>query len=280
MINNAYLPVHLGPHRKGTTVVQVWHAGGALKKFGLDTAPPNRETENRFLHKHYDYVVVRSESARASFASALRTDMDRVLPLGMPRSDFFFDAGAMAATRERVLARYPQLRGCAVVLYAPTFRGHGTEKAPGEQLDARTLRARLPADWALVHKTHPVFAASDVDNVGYDAVIGDEVEINDLFTVADVFVTDYSSSVFEWVLLRKPLILLVSDLEEYERDPGLYVDLRTQMVGELAWSTDDVARVLQRADYDLPAYDAFIAKHSASDDGHAAERFVERFLPS
>ncbi len=76
-----------------------------------------------------------------------------------------------------------------------------------------------------MHKTHPVFAASDVDNAGYDAVIGDEVEINDLFTVADVFVTDYSSSVFEWVLLRMPLILLVSDLEEYERDPGLYVDL-------------------------------------------------------
>ena len=279
VVDNAYLPVHIGPHRKGTTVVQVWHAGGALKKFGLDTAPPNRKVENRFLHRYYDYVVVSSESSRASFASALRTDVDRVLPLGMPRSDFFFDSQAMAEARERVLAQYPQLRGRTVVLYAPTFRGHGTKKEPGQQLDARTLRDRLPADTALVHKTHPVFAAADVDHDGYDVVIGAELEINDLFTVADVFVTDYSSSVFEWVLLHRPLILLVSDLEQYERDPGLYVDLRAQGVGELAWSTDDVARILECGDYDVAAYDAFIAEHCSGDDGHAGERFVERFLP-
>ena len=100
IVDNAYLPIHVAPHRPGTTVVQVWHAVGALKRFGADTLATLAEPERTFLHRHYDYVVTTAESARAPYAAALRTPIERVLALGAPRTDFFFDA---TAQRERIV---------------------------------------------------------------------------------------------------------------------------------------------------------------------------------
>ena len=105
IVDNAYLPIHVAAHRPGTTVVQVWHAVGALKRFGADTLAPLAEPERTFLHRHYDYVVTTAESARAPYAAALRTPFERVLALGAPRTDFFFDPAAMAAAKARILAR-------------------------------------------------------------------------------------------------------------------------------------------------------------------------------
>ena len=275
IVDNAYLPIHVIPHRRATTVYQVWHAGGALKKFGVDVRPPNRVVENHFIHKHYDFVIVGSESAVAPYASALRTPAQHVLPIGIARTDFFFDEKAMAAARERVLAANPQLRDRTVVLYAPTFRGYGDQKVPCQALDAKLLRERLPENVAIVHKTHPVFGTADIDGAGYDALIGLEFDINELFTVTDVLVTDYSSSIFEYALMRKPLVLLIDDLDTYSKDPGFYLDFEHEMIGEFAPSSEEVARIIERGEYDLSGYDAFLAMHCQYDDGHASSRFAE-----
>ena len=136
VIDNAYLPVHVAPHRPTTTVVQVWHAAGALKRFGLDTTTPLAEPERTFLHRYYDAVVVGGEWTRAPYAAALRTPIERVLALGSPRTDFFFDEEALAAARARVLAAHPALAGRRVVLYAPTFRGRGAGKRAAPGMDA------------------------------------------------------------------------------------------------------------------------------------------------
>ncbi len=275
IVDNAYLPIHVGPHRRGTEVFQVWHAAGALKVFGVDVHVPSREVESRFIHKYYDYVIVGSDVAIKPYASALRTPEDRVLPLGVARTDFFFDAEGMAEARRRIFEAHPELVGRKVVVYAPTFRGHGLEKRPGQRLDAVALRAALPADYALVHKLHPVFDASLIDAHGYDAVISDEFDINELFTVTDILVTDYSSSIIEYALLRKPMILLVDDLDEYAVDPGLYMDYRAQMIGAFAYHPDDVANLILAEEFDLSAYDGFIERECQYADGSASTRFVE-----
>ena len=84
VVDNAYLPVHVAPHRPTTTVVQVWHAAGALKRFGLDTRTPLAEPERTFLHRYYDAVVVGGAWSRGPYAAALRTPIERVLALGSP----------------------------------------------------------------------------------------------------------------------------------------------------------------------------------------------------
>jgi len=279
IVDNAYLPIHVAPHRAGTTVVQLWHAVGALKRFGMDTLTPPEEPERTFLHRYYDYVVVPAEGTRAPYSAALRTPIERVLALGAPRTDFFFDEAAMGAARDRLLARHPELAGRTVVLYAPTFRGRGRGKHAAAGLDAVHLRAALPADHALVLKTHPNLDPAATPREGYDVVAEPASEMNDWLALADVLITDYSSSIFEYALLRRPLVLLVPDLAEYERDPGLYLDYATEMIGTQVVDTDGVIAALREPRIDPAAWDAFIERHIGLTDGHASDRFVARFLP-
>jgi CDP-ribitol ribitolphosphotransferase len=279
VVDNACLPVHVAPHRRGTTVVQVWHGVGALKRFGADTAGGLTEPERSFLHHHYDYVVCAGEASREPYARALRTPLERVLPLGAPRTDFFFDAAAMAAARERVLAAYPRLREGRVVLYAPTFRGRGREKRAAPGFDPAAVRAALPAGHILAIKTHPNLDPAHVAADGFDVVIDRRHEINEVLAAADVLVTDYSSSIYEWALLRRPLVVLTEDLATYERDPGLYLDARTELIGEHVDDPADLPRAIAEARVDEPAWTAFIERRIEACDGGASRRFVERFLP-
>jgi len=280
VVDNAYLPVHVAPHRAGTTVVQVWHAVGALKRFGADVSGGLRGPERHFLHRHYDYVVCAGERSREPWSRAFLTPPDRVLPLGVARTDFFFDPGALAAARERILGAYPALRDGRVVVYAPTFRGRGRGKQPAPGFDAATLRAALPPDHRLVLKSHPNLDARLVPTDGFDAVIEPSVEMNEVFAAADVLVTDYSSSIFEWALLRRPLVLLTSDLAEYEREPGLYLDPRTELIGDRVDDPADLPRAIAAARVDEAAWAAFVARQIEACDGAASDRFVARFLPA
>jgi teichoic acid ribitol-phosphate primase len=279
IVDNAYFPIHIAPHRAGTTVVQVWHAAGALKRFGLVTAVPPRPPERRFLHRHYDYVIASSEGTRRPYSLALRTPVERVLPLGSPRTDLFFDETAVAAAQQRLLGEHPNLEGRTVVLYAPTFRGRGERKRAAPGMDAERLRAMLPDEYALVLKAHPNLHRGRSGRRGYDAIIHPATEINDVFTITHILVTDYSSVVFDWALLRRPLVLLVPDLAEYEADPGLFIDYRTEMIGAQVSDTGGVARAILERDFDFEPYDAFLDRHLGTARGDASARFVRRFLP-
>ncbi len=280
VVDNAYLPIHVRPHRRGTTVVQVWHAAGALKRFGADTLKPLAEPERTFLHRNYDWVVTSAAAARGPYAAALRTPIDRVVALGSPRTDFFFDAEAMEVARERVLTVFPRLVGQRVVLYAPTFRGRGAKRHEAARLDAARLREALPPGYALVTKNHPNLVASTSGGgpAGFDLIVEASFDINELFTVTDVLVTDYSSCIFEYALLRRPIVLMVGDLDEYEADPGLYLDYRTEMIGTRVSATDEVAAAILGDRFDLSGYDAFIERHLGDARGDASDRFVRRFL--
>jgi CDP-glycerol glycerophosphotransferase (TagB/SpsB family) len=278
VVDNAYLPIHVAPHKPATTVVQVWHAAGALKRFGLDTRTPPAEPERTFLHRYYDAVVVGGDWARAPYAAALRTPVERVVALGSPRTDFFFDPGAMDAARERVLEAHPALTGRRVVVYAPTFRGRGIAKRAAVGLDAERLRAALPGDHVLVLKTHPNLDLTASATAGFDVVVDPATEINDLLVLTDVLITDYSSSVVEFALLHRPIVLIVGDLAEYEVDPGLYLDYRTEMIGTQVADTDEVIAAIREGRFDLTGYDAFLDRELGPERGGAAERFVDRFL--
>ena len=278
VVDNAYLPIHVAPHDPRTRVVQVWHAASAVKRFGLDTVRPPAEPERTFLHRYYDDVVVSSEAVRPVYAAALRTPVAHVHALGIPRTDFFFDEGAMAAARERVLARHPVLAGRRVVLHAPTLRGRGRDKVSAAALDPRLLRSRLPADHALVLKVHPNVDPESLPTDGYDVLLDASEEINEALALTDVLITDYSSAVFEFALLRRPMILLIGDLEDYAQDPGVCVDFDTRMVGTQVTDTEGVATTILEDRFDLSGYDAFLDYHMGACDGHASERFVEHFV--
>lgn len=278
-VDNAYLPVDVVPRRPGVTVVQVWHAAGALKKFGRDAVDEGYRAEDAVLHRGYDYVVASSEVTADHYATAFGTPRERVLPLGCPRAEALVDPDWVDAARGRVLARYPALRGRRVLLYAPTFRGRGEAKEPGPRLDGAALRAALPQEWVLVLKPHPVVAEDPEAVAGFDLVITDDEDLNELMTAADVLLSDYSSAVFEWAVLDRPLLLFVPDLDSYERSPGLYLDLRTEMIGTRVDDAEHVAATVLALPEAPPDHSAFVRRHLGTALEAASERVVERFVP-
>ena len=270
VVDNAYLPVHVAPHRPATQVVQVWHAEGALKRFGMDAAHPPAEPERTFLHRRYDWVVTSGDASREAWSRAFRTPLERVVALGSPRTDLFFDAGAMAAARDRIVAEYPALHGRRVILFAPTFRGRGRAKRPGTAVDVRRLRSALPADGRPRSEDASEPGQEPRRYRGFDVVIDHRVDLNELLTATDVLITDYSSSIFDVALLRRRLILLVADLAEYERDPGLYLDYRTEMIGTQVVDTDGIIETILGDRFDLAPYEAFVQRHLGASDGARA----------
>jgi CDP-ribitol ribitolphosphotransferase len=279
VVDNALLPIHVAPHRAATTVVQVWHAEGALKRFGADAVGGLREPERSFLHRNYDWVVTSGEASREAWSRAFRTPLEKVVALGSPRTDLFHDPAAMARIREQVRTAYPSLRDRRVILHAPTFRGRGRAKRPGGALDAERLRAALPPTDVLVLKSHPNLDRSLVSTAGYDVIVDPSFDLNDLLLATDVLVTDYSSAIFDAALLRLRLLLVVDDLEAYEKDPGVYLDYRTDMIGTQVRDTDGAIAALLEDRFDLAAYDGFVERHLGACDGQASARFVDRFLP-
>jgi len=146
-----------------------------------------------------------------------------------------------------------------------------------EGLDAARLRAALPADHALVLKTHPNLDPAATPTTGYDVVVDPAAEINELLAATDILITDYSSSVVEFALLGRPIVLLVGDLADYEQDPGLYLDYPTEMIGTQVTDTDGVIDAITSRRFVLTGYDAFIDRQLGPARGGASQRFIERF---
>jgi CDP-glycerol glycerophosphotransferase (TagB/SpsB family) len=130
----------------------------------------------------------------------------------------------------------------------------------------------------LVLKTHPNLDPAATSSAGFDLVIDHQIDLNEVLVAADVLVTDYSSSIFEWAILRRPLVLFTPDLAAYEAEPGLYLDYRTEMIGTQVRDTAGVAEAVLHASVDEAAWAAFVADHLGAVDGGASDRFVERFL--
>ena len=107
IIDDFYFPVYVIKPRKGTEVIQVWHACGAFKTFGFSRlgkdGGPNQTTPN---HRNYDYAIVSSSEIRRFYAEGFGIDEKNVLPLGVPRTDDFFDVAHGKAIREKIYEEY------------------------------------------------------------------------------------------------------------------------------------------------------------------------------
>ena len=268
------IPASMLPHRKETKIVQIWHALGAVKKFGWQTVgKPDGTSEKtaRLMHMHegYDYVTCASDVTAEYFAEAFRIAGNRVVKLGLPRIDYIRKVthGEEAArAKDLILKRYPKLaeEGKRIVLYAPTFRRGGMPDIKGlaDALD--------PERYNLLVKLHPLYSSGGRvfrDNIIYDA----EFSTYELLAAADLVVSDYSSLVIEETLSEKPLYLYVYDMDEYDKRTGLNMDFSEEAIGKYAFKdAEDLANALEDQ-YDYDALKAFGRKYidvNGAWDGH------------
>ena len=341
------------PLRKDQKVIQLWHACGAFKKFGR-YGTNLKESVDLASHAQYDLVCVSGRAVRDIYADSFGIDREKVRALGAPRTDIFFDREKQEQVREAVYARYPQLRGRRVVLYAPTFRDsaaaapaqqnvdnaaaapaqrpadaapvdvsardeavapaqhdgdeaalalaqqnvdsaaaapaqqNGGEAATGAavsaaagravfrpELDFDRLSEHLPDDMVFLVRPHPIMTAQVLAKT-YDNVLEvRDLPTNDLMFVSDLMVTDYSSVIFEYSLLKKPMLFYCYDLDSYDR--GFYLKypddlpgdvLRTQAELEERLSSDDLSRLGD-------GYEEFAERYMSACDGKSSRRIAD-----
>lgn len=234
--------------RKEQVYVQTWH-GTPLKKIGLDV--PGSELDYGKEGKKFSYMISPSKYCSEKLVSAfgLQGREDIVLETGYPRNDalFTFDQAKVNS----VLRELDIPRGKKLILYAPTFRDNkhsevsGYENASG--IDFEELKEQIGDEYMILFRAH-YFVAKNMDFTRLkDFVIdvSDYEDINDLYIISDMLITDYSSVFFDYANLKRPIIFYMYDYEDYKANArDFYLD-QSELPGPIAKTQDELAKAIE-----------------------------------
>ncbi|MFE9010155.1 CDP-glycerol glycerophosphotransferase family protein [Streptomyces cyaneofuscatus] len=276
--------------RPGQRVVQTWH-GTPLKKVGKDLlgspqASPAYIAGLPHSYRQFDFVVSPNAHTTEIMRRAYSIEGE-MLESGYPRNDVFHapDREERAA---RVRERLGLPEGKKVVLYAPTWREDQRHASKLYKLDLRidlaAAQAELGGDHVLLFRKHSS-VHGNVPGAGQGFVwdVTRYPDIADLYLVADVLITDYSSALFDFAHSDKPMLFFTYDLEHY-RDTlrGLYFDFTTRAPGPLLETSEELVKALRgldavEAEYQ-EKYTQFKKDFCEPRDGRATARVVDRML--
>ncbi len=261
--------------RPGQKVVQVWHAGGAFKRFGLDAPSRLTRLEEYRTHAPYTDVCVTSEGVRQFYAHAFGVDMDVVKALGSPRTDAILDSNEVKNSREIICRKHPLLKDKRVYVYLPTFRENGgalTDFDP--KIDWAQLNNDLADDEVFVIGRHPVMKKEFFKDF-YSRIKDYTADPTpELLAVADVIITDYSSVIFDASLMDKSMVFYCPDYGSYERD--FYLNYDKDLPGEIVTDSSGLLDALRSAESEesKARVRAFREKQMGACDGKSTERIV------
>lgn len=264
--------------RRGARLVQIWHAAGAFKQVGHSRAGlPGGPTPGSEIHRNYTDAVVSSGGIVGDYAEAFGIPAERVHPWGMPRSDVFFDADSVAAIRARVRRELGIGDDQRFVVYAPTFRGNGQRSATAApEADWAGIAAALGDGWRIGIRQHPFVERGPLPDGVVDAA--GVLDMNELLMATDVLVTDYSSSIFEYALLRRPVVFFVPDLDEYESARSFYRPFDAYAIGPVVRQASELSAAIRTADVDEARLEAFLDEFADALDGGSSERIAHELL--
>lgn len=203
--------------RKGVIVLQIWHACGAIKKFG-------NAIEREYPISNYDYVISTSSYWKKPYSEAFGIQEENVIPTGMPRNDELFLKEKREEYRNHLFDKYPYLKNKKIILYAPTFRGNIYKGFRTIPFNALKIINQLNEDFVILYKYHPLLG--DFQLSKHERIINmNKEDTHQLFCIADYLISDYSSIIFDFMILEKPILFFVPDLKEYMNDIGTFVDI-------------------------------------------------------
>lgn len=221
-------------------VIQIWHACGAIKKFGNDI---HREYEI----KGYDYVISTSDIWKPIYANSFHVQEAQVIALGVPCTDELLDKRIMDRKKHNLFKKYPAFVDKYVVLYAPTFRGNIIKGMKHIELNLDNIIEHLPDNFIILYKLHPL-----LENIKlgiHDRVVNvKEEDLYSLLAASDCLVSDYSSILFDYLLLEKKQIYYIPDFQEYNRGIGTNIEFK-HMPGEICDNEEGLIKSLLRKDH-------------------------------
>lgn len=247
ILDDYYLPVYLLNIKKGVKVIQVWHAAGALKKFGFSTVDTKFGPSKEYLdivpiHSNYTHVYVSSEHVKQYYAEAFNMSEERIHAYGIPRSDSY-----LSSNNKEIPSFYKELdaKNKVIILWAPTYRAKKVYAESNIDIVAeiKNVLKNIKNEVIIVYKPHPY---TEINTNEFEKhsnfIMALDQNINDLMLNADALITDYSSVVFEYSLLKRPFVHYVPDIEEYTENRGFYESLYTVSDGVIIEEIDKLIK--------------------------------------
>ncbi len=273
--------------RKGQVWINTWHGGGAYKRVAAVFCDnPNRWQKKRSycIFNRIDYMV----SACRKFTEGYEMDVRipaKYLPIGMPRNDIFFHEEKMREAAERVRACYDVPKDCGIVMYAPTFRDDGMRQDLDTEKLLAALEARFHKKFVLFVRSHPHVAKDIFEGSGDRGRIFDVsayADMQELLCAADVLITDYSSSIWDFSFTGRPCFIYANDLQAYKEERNFYTPIE-EWPFPLAERNAELAENILHFDEEMYARDVRVhhERLGSYETGHACEalcRLIEEMI--
>lgn len=277
--------------RKNQFYLQTWHGGYPIKKISDNTDSlinPAQLYMMRYDSKMTDVVISNSQQFTNTYRNGFHY-VGEILDVGFPRNDIFFQSKEELKPLKRKILDYIApgnsiQKDVNILVYAPTFRS--TFKPEVYNLNYSSclsaLQKRFGGEWICLVRLHPIVSVMsntlslDVSGV-YD--ISSYPDAQEVLSVCDILITDYSSIIFDFALSRKPGILYTPDLEDYAKppEPGFAVDIET-LPFLRANTNSELIEVLGSYNYELyvQRLNEFYESTKCTDTGVASKKCVER----
>ena len=236
-------------------------------------------------YNKYSVVTIASPELTWVFEEFMGISKDSgvIQPIGVCRTDEIFDNGYVEKCYQKLYKAIPAAQDKKIILYAPTYRGVDPHRVSPDALDIAAFAKELGDDYILIIKHHQtVQNVSEIpepyrDTFAYDMTRGRGMNINELMTIADICITDYSSVAFEFSVFERPLLFFVYDLDEYIDNRGLYYDFNEITPGPLCRTNEEMIRYIKdlKQGFDKTVITNFKNLFMCSCDGHACERLLE-----
>lgn len=265
--------------RPGQVLTQLHH-GTPLKLMGVEERGQELSWINNLLKRcqQWDYSVV-SNSYSAEVWKHSYPVRCETLEYGYPRNDVLVtaDEAAIAAARLRVGVS----DGARVILYLPTFREREWDSI--SMADVHEVADSLDTGDVLLLRGH-YLAGRERDAQLHPSIIDvtHYPSVEDLYLAADVLVTDYSSAMFDFANLGRPIVIFAPDWDQYRFRRGTYFDITVDSPGSVTFTAAELRSCLASRDYVSPHNASllyrFQEKFCDFESGNAARDVVARVI--
>lgn len=272
-INNSRFPSYVRK-RKKQCYIQVWHGGLALKKIEFDAVNlPKKYVKNMLNdNKMIDYLISNSTFCTNMYRKSFKYN-GVILEYGTPRNDCLINNKDIL--KKRALENLNLSSQHKVLLYVPTFRSEYKQNPYDINFEKvmELLKKKYSCDWNILIKLHPNIKDSKKYISSNNLLdVSNYSDLQELICLADLVITDYSSTMFESVIADKPVILYANDIEEYKRDRGLYFEF-SDLPFPLVENNEELYDFLKNENIEniKNKYDRFINKVGLKEEGKASK---------